>query len=132
MKRNLILSSLLVIIVSLVFTGVVMAQDDPESGYPIEYPDYPVATCEESCWWCSPADCDAYYDAHPDEYCEAYPDKCEVEAPSPTKQPQHKSEPAPIKRSKWVEPPVIVQVKQVVQKSIMELIEGLRMMLRMR
>ena len=118
MKRNLQLSTILVIIVSLVFTGVVMAQDgDPESGYPIEYPDEyswdPIEGCIEYAWT---GDCIEFEDAEP----------------APTKQPQHKSEPAPIKRSKWVEPPVIVQVKQVVQKSIMELIEGLRLMLRMR
>jgi len=118
MKRNLLLSTILVIIVSLVFTGAVMAQEgDPESGYPIEYPhEYdwePIEGCIEYAWT---GDCIEFED----------------EAPAPTKQPEPKSEPASIKRSKWVEPPVIAQVKQVVQKSIMELIQGLRLMLRMR
>ena len=125
MKRNLILSSLLVIIVSLVFTGVVMAQDDPESGYPVPTPDpidyeYPSdENCTHYNWL---AICDEWES-----------DELESDEPAPIKQPAPVTEPAPIKRSKWVDPPaVIVQMRQVAKPSIMELIEGLRMMLRMR
>lgn len=108
MKRNLLLSTILVIIVSLAFTGVVMAQDDPESGYPVpttEPIDYEWPSdegCTHHNWL---GICDEWGE---DEVTASGESRC-VE-----------------------EPTVIQRVSIVVQKSIMELIEGLRLMLRMR
>ena len=112
MKRNLLLSTILVIIVSMAITGVALAQeDDPYGGEGYPAPTPPPAIDYE---WPSDEGCTHHnWLGICDEWGED-----EVTASG---------------ESRCVEEPTVIQrVSIVVQKSIMELIEGLRLMLRMR